>query len=91
MNHRINGEVLFNPKTGAMKEGIGHYSFEKTGPRAANMVCKNPYPCDFDRGIIESAARKFKPADSIILSVTHDDSKPCRKKGHDSCTYIVTW
>ena len=91
MNHRIQGEVLFNPQTGAMKEGIGHYGFEKTGPRSAKMVCNNPYPCDFDRGIIESAARKFKPSDANALIVKHDDSQPCRKKGKDSCTYLISW
>ncbi len=91
MNHKIKDSVLFNPHTGVMKEGIGHYSFEKTGPRSAKMVCNNPYPCDFDRGIIEAAARKFLPADSKVLTVTHDDSQPCRKKGKDSCSYNVSW
>jgi len=91
MNHRLGAEPLFNPQTGTMKEGIGHYGFEKTGDFSAVMVCPNPYPCDFDRGIIESAAKKFKKADARTLKVTHDDSKPCRKKGGDSCTYIITW
>lgn len=91
MNHKIGNEPLFNPQTGAMKEGIGHYGFELTGPKSAKMVCNNPYPCDFDRGIIEAVAQKFKPADSIGISVKHDDSQPCRKKGKDSCTYLVTW
>ncbi len=77
MNHR-NGE-------------IGHYKFEKVGDREFKITCNNPYPCDFDKGLIEAVALKFKPADVIGLRVKHDDSKPCRKKGHDSCTYIVTW
>jgi hypothetical protein len=91
MNHRISGVALFNPQTGQMREGIGHYGFEKTGDRKARMVCPNPYPCDFDRGIIEAVARKFKPKDSLFVTVEHDDSQPCRKKGADSCTYLVSW
>lgn len=91
MNHRINGEILFNPQTGVMKEGIGHYKSEKISDKQIKMVCNNPYPCDFDRGIIESMATKFKPDGASIVMVKHDDTCPCRKKGADSCTYIVSW
>jgi hypothetical protein len=77
MNHK-NGE-------------IGHYKLIKAEGRTAKMVCDNPYPCDFDRGIIEAMAQKFKPADSIMAFVEHDDTQPCRKKGADSCTYLITW
>lgn len=91
MNHRLNGEVLFNPGTGEMKEGIGHYGYEKVEDKLVRMVCDNPYPCDFDRGIIEAMAQQFKPADCPLVMVQHDDSQPCRKKGDDSCTYIIKW
>lgn len=90
MNHRMKGKALFNPENGMMSEGIGHYTFKSTGPTEARMVCKNSYPCDFDRGIIEGMARKFKPDGSHVL-VQHDESAPCRKKGADSCEYIVRW
>ncbi len=76
MNHR-NGE-------------IGTYGFEKTGPKSAKMVCTNPYPCEFDRGIILAMANRFAPQDAYV-KVEHDDSQPCRKKGDESCTYLVTW
>ncbi len=70
---------------------IGTYAYQQIGDRSARMVCRNPYPCEFDRGIIMSAAKRFKPADVVALSVTHDDSQPCRSKGADSCTYLVAW
>jgi hypothetical protein len=69
---------------------IGHYTFTSTGPNSGKMVCDNPYPCDFDRGIVEAAARKFAKPGSLV-KVIHDDSQPCRKKGQNSCTYLVTW
>lgn len=77
MNHR-NGD-------------IGEYKYQSNGPRQAKMICRNPYPCAFDRGIISAMAKRFKPADSASVSVIHDDSAPCRIKDGDSCTYIVTW
>ncbi|MFW9997033.1 MAG: hypothetical protein ACFFD4_33630 [Candidatus Odinarchaeota archaeon] len=68
--------------------GIGSYGYEKTpGKNEAIMVCDNPYPCDFDLGIITAMAKRF----SRWAIVTHDDSQPCRKHGAESCTYTVTW
>lgn len=67
---------------------IGSYSFKSTGPRSAKMVCKNPYPCDFDRGIIEAMAKRFKPSDGAI-KVEHEGV--CRHTSGDSCSYAVSW
>ncbi|MFH1380703.1 MAG: hypothetical protein ABIH57_00835, partial [Candidatus Omnitrophota bacterium] len=69
MNHRINGRVMFNPVNGTMEEGIGHYGYEKVSERKIKMVCDNPYPCDFDKGIILAVAKKFKPKDAINVNV----------------------
>jgi hypothetical protein len=70
---------------------IGTYGYKSTSSNSATMVCKNPYPCDFDRGIIEAMAKRFKPKGSLIVRVSHDDAAGCRKEGGDSCTYRVTW
>jgi len=88
MNHRRNGKPLFDPATGKMQEGIGHYKHARVqGKNEIHVVCDNPYPCDFDRGLVTAMARKFQ-ANAFVL---HDDSKPCRKKGAASCTYLVRW
>jgi len=91
MNHRINGKVLFDPQTGTIHEGIGHYTFAKVSEKEAKMTCLNSYPCDFDRGIIEGMAKKFKPAGSLFVQVQHNDAAPCRKKGAESCEYKIKW
>ncbi len=91
MNHRRKGKVMFNPQTGEMIEGIGHYGFEKTTDRSIKMVCENPYPCDFDRGIITTMAHKFKPQSGGFPSVIHLDDEPCRRNSDHSCTYLVDW
>jgi hypothetical protein len=78
MNHR-NGD-------------IGNYKFTKTGDRSGVMVCDNPYPSDFDRGIIEAMAKKFRPKDSLSApKVELDPNKETRKNGADSCTYNISW
>jgi len=91
MNHQLNDKPMFDNNTGELTEGIGHYSFHSINPKKAEIVCDNPYPCDFDRGIIDALAQKFKPKNSVMTLVKHDDTKGCRKNGDKSCTYIVTW
>ena len=91
MNHRLMGKVLLDPATNIMTEGIGHYQYHKVGEKEAKMVCDNPYPCEFDRGIIEAATMKFKPQNAKFTLVKHADNEHCRKTGANSCTYFVTW
>ncbi len=69
---------------------IGHYLFEPAHEGCALLRCENPYPCDFDRGIIEAIAGKFRPPGSVIR-VEHDDAELCRKKGGRVCVYRVIW
>ncbi|MFX1296261.1 MAG: hypothetical protein ACFFD2_15600 [Promethearchaeota archaeon] len=91
MNHRINKQIMFNPATREMKEGIGHYSAKKVSEKVIKVVCDNPYPCDFDIGIITSVANKFKSDKVSFINVKHEDPQKCRKKEHNSCIYLVTW
>lgn len=76
MNHR-NGE-------------IGHYNYEKTGDRSAKLVCTNPYPDEFDKGIIIAMAKKFRPSEFNLI-VEIDKTQPVRMKGGDSTTFNVRW
>lgn len=76
MNHR-NGE-------------IGHYEYRKVNETNGIMVCNNPYPSDFDQGIIYGTARKFCSNPSSVR-VLRDNKEPSRKQGAESCTYTVKW
>lgn len=91
MNHRIDGQPLFDPSTGVMREGIGHYQFQSLGANKAAIICDNPYPCDFDRGIVDEMAFMYKPASSRGVTITHTDDALCRNHGGEVCTYIVEW
>lgn len=75
MNHR-NGD-------------IGFYKLVSHDPVAKKIImnCKNPYPCDFDRGIIITMARKFKTSVEVKLQ----PGKPHRKEGADESWYEVTY
>jgi hypothetical protein len=89
INHRKNGEgCLYDAETGTTREGIGHYGYEQMpGKNLILSVSHNPYPCAFDRGIITAMAQRYDTKALII----HDDSKPCRKNGAETCTYLVSW
>jgi hypothetical protein len=69
---------------------VGHYAFTKSASTTGSMVCGNPYPCEFDHGIVEATAAKFAPP-RLVVAVRHDDALPCRSRGGDSCTYHVSW
>ncbi len=86
--HRKRGQPMFEPATGKKLEGIGHYRYERhAGERKAVCICENPYPCRFDVGLLSTLAKLFEPT----ATLTHDASQPCRGKGGDSCTYVITW
>lgn len=88
MNHRKNGVVMFDPQTGMMLEGIGHMiATPVQGEHRVVVVCEDPYTCDFERGIISGLANRFDAS----AKTAHDNDAPCRKKGADSCTYVVWW
>jgi len=88
MNHRKNGKVMFDPATGQKLSGIGNYgSTPVPGERKIVSVCENPYPCDFDRGILSAMAVRFER----YARVVHDDGASCRKSGASSCTYTIAW
>lgn len=88
MNHRKGGKVMFDPADGEMLEGIGHYGYEAVADAQRIIsVCRNPYPCRFDHGILTTMATKFEPD----ARVHHDDTRECRRVGAESCTYVVEW
>lgn len=72
---------------------IGYYRLTEFNEieRKAVMVCQNPYPCPFDRGIITSIVRKFKPVDSLNHEVELDSNKENRLDGAESSTYLINW
>lgn len=88
LNHRKNGKVMFDLETGEKLDGIGYYRSEFfPDENRIVCVCKNPYPCDFDHGLIAGLAGCFEPG----AKTAHDKDAPCRKRGSDDCTYIISW
>lgn len=69
---------------------IGFYKFESTGLQSGTVTCFTPYPCDFDRGLIQGLAERFEPMDSFI-DVRHDVTEPCKKLDSEFCVYHVSW
>jgi hypothetical protein len=69
---------------------IGSYVLTQIESNRAVMVCRNPYPCDFDRGLLVGSLRGFSGV-TTLASERHDESQGCRKLGGESCTYILEW
>ncbi len=58
--------------------------------RAAMVVSTTPYPDAFERGILAALVRKYGPEDALE-QVLIDRSKPCKREGADSTTFILYW
>ncbi len=69
---------------------VGHYRFQILGLNVGQMTCDNPYPCDFDRGLISALAERFEPPGSLV-DVRHEEDAPCKKLGALSCIYTISW
>jgi hypothetical protein len=69
---------------------IGHYKFTQTADRSGEVACNNPFPCDFDLGIVERVAAKFAPT-GVTPVIRHADPQHCRFLGGRTCTYLVDW
>lgn len=94
MNHRRDGRELFDATTGKIVEGgIGHDVFypAKEGERTAVYVCGSFYPDEFDFGMAEVLANKFKPDGADKVTVEFDASAPMRSKGGATTTYLIRW
>jgi hypothetical protein len=54
--------------------------------REAEITSGTPYPCDFDRGVIQGF---FQTLLGARVLVTHDYDRGCKKKGNPTCTNFV--
>ena len=72
---------------------IGYYKLLKFDEfsKAAEMECYNPYPCDFDRGIITAMSRRFLPEGSSNIEVSLHPSFQGKRDGEDKSIYKIQW
>ena len=68
---------------------IGSYTAEILETNHIRITCDNPYPSDFDYGILYRTVQKFK-SQGEDFSVQRANS-PSRLKGDDRCVYDITW
>jgi hypothetical protein len=66
--------------------GVGGISHTLTGPRSARIVSGTPYPCDFDRGVIQGF---FSALLKVRCVIEPDETAPCKSRGGANCTYAV--
>lgn len=71
---------------------VGYYEFVAVDDRERRVVCANPYPCAFDRGIIEGTLRAFGHEFTYPpMAFVRETGEQCRAEGGAQCEYRVTW
>lgn len=72
MNHR------------GVKQGVIPFSI--TDSRHGTITTGTPYPCDFDRGVIQGFFAKLLSTRPTVNPV---EGKPCKARGGETCTYEI--
>ncbi|MHA1910734.1 MAG: hypothetical protein ACTSYA_03470 [Candidatus Kariarchaeaceae archaeon] len=65
---------------------VGKYEVNELGINLIHVKCNNPYSCAFDKGMIQTIAKKV----SKEAKIKHLPSS-CRNLGHEQCVYSVKW
>ena len=87
LNTLEEGVPMYDPATGAMREGIGHYTCVSVSKHRAVLEVDVPFNCDYDRGILQTWVRRFERS----ALVTHLEPTVCRKTRAPRCRYEVSW
>jgi|WetSurMetagenome_2_1015567.scaffolds.fasta_scaffold54018_2 hypothetical protein len=83
-------DVAYKMNTrGSGSDGVGGYHYVKVSDNSCRVTCDTPFPCDYDRGIIDGVANKFKTPKQIV-KVVHEAGS-CRKNNGNTCSYLVSW
>ena len=69
---------------------IGGYHHEPVDGESARMRCDNPYPCEFNQGVLEGLHARFAARGARRLRIEHDPAS-CRTQGGSSCLYHLKW
>jgi hypothetical protein len=87
MNHRKNGQPMFDPATGQLQIGIGEYRIvSKPGAKPVVIECDNAYPCELRHGLLTALATRFEPR-----AIVDHKAERCQKRGAAACTYEAKW
>jgi len=78
MNHRGEGD-------------IGGYHYQPLQKNSARLRCDNPYPCEFDQGLLEAFHTRLPPKSSAFRLRIEHGPDGCRTEGAEACTYLLKW
>lgn len=61
-------------------------TFKIDDPNQGTITTGTPYPCDFDRGVIQGFFAKLLATRPTVEAV---EGMPCKSRGGETCTYSV--
>jgi hypothetical protein len=73
---------------------IGGYTIseEKTSAGFTRYIvnASTPFPCSLTMGYLDGFAQRFKQGEFNEVITRHDEERPCRREGAESCTYLIS-
>jgi hypothetical protein len=61
-------------------------TYQMTSDRSVLITTGTPYPCEFDRGVIQGF---FQTLLGTRVTVAHDEAGGCKNDGSETCTHLV--
>ncbi len=67
----------------------GGYQFYLISDQLGRLICHNPYPADFDFGVVYSLLKHYPTGNE--MRIVWDEKVPNRKQDADTCEFIIEW
>lgn len=67
-------------------DDLGGYGFRQIGDDDGRVECDTPYPCAFDRGLVEGVAERVASGFVCLREIG-----ACHSGEDDRCTYELSW
>jgi hypothetical protein len=82
-NHRRDGVIMHDVKTGKSLDGIGHFRMDHMTRDSAVLHTDSVYPCRFNFGTVSECVAK--------LMATVDHGPSCKERGQRHCDFRISW
>ena len=67
------------------------FYFRPSGERSAHILSSTPYPCDFDRGILDAFVLAWQ-SQSVFLDLRHERvDRHCKDLARPHCLFTLFW
>ena len=69
---------------------IGNYRYTKISDTGGKMICNNPYPAEFNKGLLEGVAENYLP-EGKMFKIKYDSHYSLSESSANSSCFLIEW